>query len=215
MKNYSDIDIAKKIKERCNLTKRAVLEVGCGKGHISSRLAPDCASFIAIDPDEKSINEAKRAYSEVDFRVGSGESTNLPNASFDVVIFTLSLHHQDSYTALSEASRIVKTNGQVIVVEPVIGGELEEVCAFIDNENNDKLHAQYSINMSDFSVVSSEIFNSKWVFENEEDLFHSLFEYYNMPFRTDIATEIKMYLGKKIGSSPITLQDKMIFQVLQ
>ena len=131
------------------------------------------------------------------------------------MIFTLSLHHQNSYRALDEASRVVKTNGQVIIVEPVINGELEKVCAFLNNEDTQKLHAQYAINMSGFTVVSSEILNSKWVFESENDLFQSLFEYYNMPFDSDIAMNIKRYLGNRIKSEPITLTDKMIVQVLQ
>lgn len=215
MIDYSEIEIIKKVKEHCNLTNKTVLEIGCGNGRISSKLAPDCASFIAIDPDKKSINKAKSTTPEIDFRVGSGEKISFPDSSFDIVIFTLSLHHQDSYKALDEASRVVKKNGQVIIVEPVIDGELEKVCAFLNNEDIEKLLAQYSINMSGFSIVSSEIFSAKLVFENENDLFQSLFEYYNMPYKSDIATNIKRYLGNKIQSEPIILTDKMILQVLQ
>ena len=215
MIDYSDIEIIKKVKEHCNLANKAVLEIGCGDGRISSKLAPGCASFIAIDPDKKSIDKAKTTFPGIDFRVGSGEKNSFPESSFDIVIFTLSLHHQNSYRALDEASRVVKTNGQVIIVEPVIDGELEKVCAFLNNEDTQKLHAQYAINMSSFSVVSSEILNSKWVFESENDLFQSLFEYYNMPFDSDIAMNIKRYLGNRIKSEPITLTDKMIVQVLQ
>ena len=85
-----------------NFNNRRVLEIGCGDGHTTRQLVDQAAEFIAIDPDPESIAKAKESLSGVDFRVGSGEDLEFLNNSFDVVLFTKSLHHQNGPQALIE-----------------------------------------------------------------------------------------------------------------
>jgi hypothetical protein len=132
-----------------------------------------------------------------------------------VVIFTLSLHHQNSRKALREASKVVKTCGKVFVIEPVIEGEVERFFAFLHNENKDKRLAQKAIMDSGLSIVASEVFTAKWIFGNEDDLFQSMFEYYDMPFDSDITLKMYNLLGEKRKSNPIVLVDTMIIQSLK
>ena len=170
--------------------------------------------MVAIDPDEEAIKKAKENISGVDFKAGSGEALDLPDSFFDVVIFTLSLHHQNSQKALAEAERVIKPDGKVIIIEPVAEGEIEKVFSFLQNEDEEKAIAQKCILNSRLKVIKTEVFTSRWVFDNEADLLSSVFEYYNMPFNSNMATGISHYLGPKTTLSPIVYEDKMIFQVL-
>jgi SAM-dependent methyltransferase len=214
MKENSDQIIYDKIVKYADLTKRNVLEIGCGDGRISSLLAVDSDSLIAVDPDEKKIRRAKTHIAGVDFRIGSGEILNFPNGSFDIVIFTLSLHHQNSQEAISEAARVLKKGGTILVIEPVIEGEIEQVFAFVHNEHNETREAQKSIIDSGLSIVDSDIFTAEWIFTDKDDLLQSVFQYYDMSFDSDIALKITNYLGTKIQSKPIVLIDTMIIQSL-
>ena len=158
MKEDSDQKIYEKIAKYTDLINKNILEIGCGNGRISSLLSVESGSLIAVDPDEKMIRKAKTHISGVDFRIGSGEKLNFPDSFFDLVIFTLSLHHQNSQKAIREAARVLKTGGRILVIEPVVEGEIEQVFAFLHNENNEKRDAQKSIIDSGLSIVDSEIF---------------------------------------------------------
>jgi SAM-dependent methyltransferase len=215
MKEYSAQKVYENIVKYAELENKKVLEIGCGTGRISALLSQRTHFLVAIDPDENAIRKAKTNTSGVDFCVGSGEKLNFADRFFDVVIFTLSLHHQNSRKALLEAARVVKTAGNILVIEPVVDGEVERVFAFLHNENEDKRLAQKAIMDSGLSIVASEVFTAKWMFANEDDLFRSMFEYYEMPFDSDIALNISTCLGEKIKMNPIVLDDTMIIQSLK
>jgi ubiquinone/menaquinone biosynthesis C-methylase UbiE len=75
---------------------KRVLEVGCGDGRLTLRLARLGALVHAIDPDERLIREAreslpKRLAGRVRYRVGKAEDLRLPDQSFDAVVFSWSL----------------------------------------------------------------------------------------------------------------------------
>lgn len=215
MKDYSDKIIYKKIIKYAELRNNNVLEIGCGDGRISSLLTVESSSLVAIDPDEKAIDIAKTNIPNTDFRIGSGEKLNFPDSFFDVVIFTLSLHHQNSQKALNEAARTVKPDGKILVIEPVIKSEIGQVFAFLHDENHEIRDAQKSIIHSGLSIVDSEIFSAEWEFRDKEDVVNSLFQYYNRPFDSEIAKNITHYVGDKINSNPIILLDNMIIQSLR
>src|SRR6185295_9037236 len=78
------------------LAGKRVLEIGCGAGHYTSQLAPLCGELVAIDPRADAIDEAraKLVFPNISFRVLSAEQlSGLREGEFQVVIFTLSLHH--------------------------------------------------------------------------------------------------------------------------
>jgi ubiquinone/menaquinone biosynthesis C-methylase UbiE len=117
MKEHSDQKTYEKTVKHLYLKNKNVLEIRCGDGRISSYLSKESESFIAVDPDEKKIRPAKTHIPGVDFRIGSGKELNFPDSFFDLVIFPLSLHHQNSQKAISEATRVLRNGGQLLVVE--------------------------------------------------------------------------------------------------
>ena len=212
MKEFSDQKIYLKIIKYADLKNKKVLEIGCGNGRISSFLAKQPKLLVAIDPDEKKIEQAQNGDYGIDFKIGSGEELDFPDSCFDLVIFTLSLHHQNSKKAISEACRVLNSKGQILVIEPVIEGEIEQLFAFLYNENNEKRKAQKAIIDSNLSIVDSEVFTAEWVFKDKEDLLQSTFKYYDMTFDPDIASQMCNFLGDKINLKPIVLLDSMIVQ---
>lgn len=214
MKEHSRQKIFDKILEHVELKNKKTLEIGCGRGRISSLLSTETHTLIAIDPDETAIEYARATIPQVDFRVGSGEKLDFPSNCFDLVLFTLSLHHLNCPKAIIEATRVSKPCGKILIIEPVIDGEIEIIFSFLHNENNEKKFAQQSIVNSGLTVEKSEVFSAEWFFDNQADLLKSVFEYYNMPSDPHGAEAISNYLGEKIKLSPIVCQDKMMFQML-
>ncbi len=73
-----------------------VLEIGCGSGRLTRRLARLGAVIEAIDPNPDSIRAARRQWPRslakaVRFHVGEAEHLRYPDESFDRVVFAWSL----------------------------------------------------------------------------------------------------------------------------
>ena len=71
-------------------------DIGAGEGRLALGAAHDAATVLAIDPDRAALargrTEARRRdLSNVKFREGAAQSLRLPDASFDVVIFSWTL----------------------------------------------------------------------------------------------------------------------------
>jgi ubiquinone/menaquinone biosynthesis C-methylase UbiE len=214
MKTDSDQRIAEKIFQFVELKGKRILEVGCGNGRISSILASKTDQLVAIDPDKRKIEEAKARGVGVEFYVGSGEDLDFPDNVFDVIIFTLSLHHQDSEQALKEAIRVFKEGGAILVIEPVVEGEIEKLFSLLINEDQTKLDAQKAIIESGLKIDQSQHFTAKWSFDNIEDLQKSPFDYYEMRFDIQVAEKILDQVCEKSSKNPIVLEDLMIIQLL-
>jgi 2-polyprenyl-3-methyl-5-hydroxy-6-metoxy-1,4-benzoquinol methylase len=73
-----------------------VLEIGCGDGRLTRRLARLGAQVIAIDPDRNAIRSARKtlpkSYArQVRYAVGTAGRLEFPARSFDIVVFAWSL----------------------------------------------------------------------------------------------------------------------------
>jgi 2-polyprenyl-3-methyl-5-hydroxy-6-metoxy-1,4-benzoquinol methylase len=78
-----------------NWRDERVLDIGCGDGRLSLRLARLGALVHGIDPDRKLILKARRALPEnlagrVRYRVGKAGKLAFRGDSFDLVIFSWS-----------------------------------------------------------------------------------------------------------------------------
>ena len=210
MEQDRDCVTLSKILQFADLQDQEVLEIGCGDGRITTQLFGKVKRLVAIDPDPAIIAEAKENTKGVDLHIGSGEHLEFPSESFDVILFTLSLHHQDSSLALREAKRVLRDHGRVVILEPVNDAEIEQVCNFFHNETQLLQNALRAIEASDFEIERSEVFYTYWEFENEHELYEWLFTYYQKPFDNSLVVLIGKLLGDKVKSSPIILQDKIM-----
>ena len=209
MEQDRDCITLSKILQFADLKNQEILEIGCGDGRITKQLVGKAKRVVAIDPDAAVIAEAKENTKGAGLRIGSGECLEFPNESFDVILFTLSLHHQNSSVALREAKRVLRDHGRVVILEPVNDGEIEQVCNFLQDEAQVLREAFQAIEASDFEVERSEAFYTHWEFENDHELYEWLFTYYQKTFDNNIVMLIKNLLGNKVKASPIILQDKI------
>lgn len=105
----------------------SVLEVGCGTGEIALRAKARSGprGFVAgIDPSPEMIavarQKAARANLEVDFRIATVEALPFADATFDVVLSSLMMHHLPEDLkprALAEILRVLKPDGRLLVVD--------------------------------------------------------------------------------------------------
>jgi len=104
-----------------------VLEVGCGTGEIAMRAKAHTGATGAvagIDPAPEMIGVARQkaaqAGVDVDYRVAAVEALPFRDATFDVVVSSLMLHHLPEDLkprALAEIRRVLKPDGRLVVVD--------------------------------------------------------------------------------------------------
>ena len=102
-----------------------VLEVGCGPGHLSIRLARDHGLEVTgLDLDPAMVERARvNADRSADgrsrrptFTVGDVASLSFPDGSFDLVVSTLSMHHwADPSAGMAEIARVLRPGGRSLV----------------------------------------------------------------------------------------------------
>jgi len=73
-----------------------ILDVGCGDGRLTRRIAGLVQNAVGVDPDAKQIARATRLVpvrlrGKIRFQVGHAETLRFPAQSFDTVIFSWSL----------------------------------------------------------------------------------------------------------------------------
>jgi len=215
MEQDRDCITLSKILQFADLRDQEVLEIGVEMGESQHSWLGKVKRLVAIDPDPAIIAEAKENMEGVDLHIGSGECLEFPSESFDVILFTLSLHHQDSSLALREAKRVLRDHGRVVILEPADDGEIEQICNFFHDEAQMLQAALCAIEASDFEVERSEVFYTYWEFENDHELYEWLFTYYQKPFDNNLVVLIGKFLGDKVKSPPIILQDKIIIVSLR
>ncbi len=96
-----------------------VLELACGSGQFTFRLAGKCKSWLATDFSENMLKEAKDAYEKQRNNIEElifeqQDATNLPyeNDSFDAVMIANALHIMpEPEKALVEIKRVLKPGG--------------------------------------------------------------------------------------------------------
>ena len=100
----------------------AVLEVGCGSGALSIRLASDhglAVTAVDVDPDEirRAREKASRAARvKPEFLVADVAALPFEDASFDLVVSTFSMHHWDDKKAgLAEVWRVLRPGSRALI----------------------------------------------------------------------------------------------------
>jgi SAM-dependent methyltransferase len=107
-----------------------VLEVGCGPGHLSIRLARQHGLHTtALDLDPAMIERARANADRAgegfgrlppgslpSFLVGDVASLPFPDGSFDLVVSTMSMHHwADPAAGLAEIARVLRPGARALV----------------------------------------------------------------------------------------------------
>lgn len=103
---------------RCYLTREAdVLELACGTGQFSFRLAEHAGHWEATDFSERMVAEAQKRQRPQNLTFAVRDATRLPYAAaaFDTVLIANALHIMPSPDkALSEIRRVLKPGGVLL-----------------------------------------------------------------------------------------------------
>ncbi len=113
--SYPDEAIATLLEGLGNPSQLVVADIGAGTGISSRLLAQRGVRVIAIEPNA-AMREAAAPHALVEFRDGSAETTNLPDASVDVVTCFQAFHWFDPEPTLREFHRILRPTGRLAVV---------------------------------------------------------------------------------------------------
>lgn len=101
------------------MNKKRILDIGCGSGFRTSRLAKPGLKVYGIDVSGENINKARSRYGDVIFKTMNSEEMGFPRDCFDKVYAIDVLEHVDNITkTLKETRRVLKVGGQFIVLVP-------------------------------------------------------------------------------------------------
>jgi ubiquinone/menaquinone biosynthesis C-methylase UbiE len=102
----------------------AVLDVGCGTGYLTRRVADAVGPIgrvVGVDPDAPAIEYARGVSPpHCDFHVAGGEAIPERDASFDVVVSCLAIHHiapQGRPAAFGEMYRVLRPGGRLLIAD--------------------------------------------------------------------------------------------------
>jgi SAM-dependent methyltransferase len=172
------------ITSHCDLDGATLLEIGCGRGRITADLAGHARRVVAIDPDAAALATARQTIpaSHVEFICTSDHHLDLPTASFDFAIYSLSLHHipiSAMSESLSQAGTLLKPGGSMIVIEPGDKGSLieaeERFGVGCGDERQAKAAALQAIHgLSDWHIARLVCFQTLFHFDDELDFLTNL-----------------------------------------
>jgi ubiquinone/menaquinone biosynthesis C-methylase UbiE len=111
----------------------AVLEIGCGTGQLTTRLASPGFRLTAIDIGASMIAAARRRLpgAEVSFQVTSFEDLDAADASFNLVISSAAFHWIDPEVAFTKSARLLRPGGWLALLgteehyDDPLGGALD------------------------------------------------------------------------------------------
>ena len=144
-----------------------VLDVACGGGELSLKMAEKGCEVYGIDISEDAIKRARHLAKREGvisyFEVGRAEKLPYPGEHFDKVIFSSSLEHmEDDITVLKEAGRVLKPIGCLVLTVPsltnitdnVIKKRHRDIARVVNYYTRDMLREKFE--MTGFSMVRSK-----------------------------------------------------------
>jgi len=114
-----------------DISGKKVLDLGCGLGQASIRLARSGATVTGVDVSEASIhkaqNHAGKAGLNITFKVGNADELNYNN-EYDIVFCRGFLHHlPDVRKSLSRYHQYLGEGGLIIAQEPKRGNPIASI----------------------------------------------------------------------------------------
>ncbi len=107
------------LKKMCYPTsKTKILEIGCGDGELTERLAKLKSPTYATDITQTVVAKAKKKIKKVKFRVEDAQKFSFKDDSFDLVCGMSILHHLNYLKTLEESFRVLKKGGKLFFSEP-------------------------------------------------------------------------------------------------
>jgi ubiquinone/menaquinone biosynthesis C-methylase UbiE len=114
----------RRVLETVPFANKTVLEIGCGLGHYAQAIAPQTASYIALDVSESMLAEARKrgaGIANLNFLHADAQAIPLPDHSVDLVFGTWAIGAisppEAKERAMGEIHRVVTPGGEIWAVE--------------------------------------------------------------------------------------------------
>ncbi|WP_235600040.1 class I SAM-dependent methyltransferase [Alkalihalobacillus trypoxylicola] len=177
-----------------------VLDIATGGGHVANSLAPIFNKVYALDVTEPILKAAeqfitKNGHQNVEFVLGNAEELPFPNEYFDTVTCRIAAHHFANIAAfVQEAHRVLKTNGQLLIIDNVAP----------ENDFSDYFYNEME-KLRDYSHQRA-LKKSEWIrmiestsFELlEMNTFRKIFYFDDWCERMDVSDSLKKVIEKKM-----------------
>ena len=96
------------------------LEIGCGPGHVTKRLAEAGAEATGVDLAPAMVAVARRSHPELSFEVADAEELPFDDDTFDVVLINFAIHHlPQPARACEEIYRVLVEGGRFVFAGPI------------------------------------------------------------------------------------------------
>jgi ubiquinone/menaquinone biosynthesis C-methylase UbiE len=123
-----------RVLESMPFVDKTVLEIGCGLGHYARAIAPQAASYFALDVSEAMLAEARRrgaGIANLTFLHADAQAIPLPNASVDLVFGTWAIGAiwppAAKERAMGEIHRVLRPGGEIWAVETTWASEFMDL----------------------------------------------------------------------------------------
>src|SRR5262245_28078538 len=91
-----------------------ILDLGCGSGELTKKLAESSADVTGIDSSAEMIEKAKKNFPELDPRVMDAQSLDIPDEKFDGVFSNAAFHwFSDPARSAKEVFRVLRKGGRL------------------------------------------------------------------------------------------------------
>ena len=108
-----------------------ILDVGCGTGHLTAKIARAGATVVGVDSSADMIAQARANYPHIDFRVADVTALGLSDAPFDAVFSNAVLHWVPNADAAAQnIFRALRPGGR-FVAEFGGAGNVQQLCSAI------------------------------------------------------------------------------------
>lgn len=178
------------LKDNVLIRNKTVLDIGCGTGRLTMRLAQEAKEVYGIDLDDYSINVlnnkiADKGIKNIKTYCEDILEVDFPSNNFDIIVFSWSLYSlpNDSYSLLFEKIHSWLTDeGKMLILQPQ-NGEFEEVMrsVFVENQG----HEEYDKCLKFIGSLSENLFVL-----DKEFLIHQYFVFDDLLFGVEA---IKMF----------------------
>ena len=166
------------LAELVDVAGKRVADVGCGSGGLVRWLRGHDADVVGVECGEVMLRMAHEADPDhpESYLEGVGQDLPLPDAEFDVVVYSYSLHHvpaEHMIDALREVGRVLRSDGTLYVVEPVAEGAGHEVIKLIDDETEVRALAQEALEHAEdvgLELVTEHRYMSRMVLSGADAL---------------------------------------------
>ena len=94
------------------------MDIGCGLGLFTLKLAERSELVDAIDVDSEILNEASIQHnaSNISYQYADFLEADLPQESYDAIVSIASLHHMDLEVALNKMKSLLRPSGKLLIL---------------------------------------------------------------------------------------------------